>query len=452
MKKDIALSCRTLDMTQDLSDILKNLELGSKKNFSSKFRIVNKQGRVWAWLRHILGLETTYPKDVAEAFVRFTKNNRPLFMEKKIEENHLKARLILGHILGLKIEGGEILVNESPSKAVRQFEKYVNQSPYLKSFPSKVRPKAEPQPQPQPRPEPTPPPKPRSDSIPRPKPEPAPTTTPETIPGQDQALAKKILLSPIPIDLEAAHKFFIHLDGLWKGKSAEEVVNYISTHPDLMDVFLKIVQESVFDDSKQAIKCLKDMCYIGGCFQDETKIQELYARIRDLNLSNDLKQSLMGKQLLSLTLQNKHVLFAYILPKCINPDREKLWGTVVEFGLVEIAQALLKQGGLAEWEFSYIDKNDNSVLDCATSCLHRLARYGTHANTIQIAELVLAEHPKLLNMQAGGTGNTPLIEAIEKSNLPMVTWLLSKKPDLTLKDDHGKTAYGIAVEQNIKLL
>lgn len=438
MKKDIALSCRTLDMTQDLSDILKNLELGSKKNFSSKFRIVNKQGRIWAWLRHILGLETTYPKDVAEAFVRFTKNNRPLFMEKKIEENHLKARLILGHILGLKIEGGEILVNESPSKAVLQFEKYVNQSPYLKSFPSKARPKAEPQPKPEP--------------IPRPNPEPTPAPISEPIPGQDQSLAEKILQSPTPIDLGAAHKFFLHLDRLWKDKPAEEVVTYVSTHPDLMDAFLKIVQECVFDESKQAIKCLKDMCYLGGCCQDETKIQDLYARIQDLNLSNDLKQSLMEKQLLSLTLRNKHVLFASILSKCINPNREKLWATVVEFGLVEIAQALLKEGGLAEWEFTYIDGDDNSVLDCATSCLHRLARYGTHANTIQIAELVLAEHPKLLNMQAGGTGNTPLIEAIEKSNLPMVTWLLSKKPDLTLKDDHGKTAYVIAVEQNIKLL
>lgn len=448
MKKDIALSCRTLDMTQDLSDILKNLELGSKKNFSSKFRIVNKQGRIWAWLRHILGLETTYPKDVAEAFVRFTKNNRPLFMEKKIEENHLKARLILGHILGLKIEGGEILVNESPSKAVLQFEKYVNQSPYLKSFPSKARPKAEPQP----RPEPTPPPQPKPEPIPRPNPEPTPAPISEPIPGQDPSLAEKIFKSPTPIDLEAAHKFFLHLDRLWKDKPAEEVVTYVSTHPDLLDAFLKIVQECVFDESEQAKKCLKDMCYLGGCCQDETKIQDLYARIQDLNLSNDLKQSFMEKQLLSLTLRNKHVLFASILSKCINPNREKLWATVVEFGLVEIAQALLKKGGLAEWEFTYIDEDDKSVLDCATSCLHRLARYGTHANTIQIAELVLAVHPELLNMQAGGTGNTPLIEAIEKSNLPMVRWLVSKKPDLTLKDDHGKTAYGIAVEQNIKLL
>jgi len=464
MTKNIALSCRSLDMTKDLTDILKKLESGSKETLSSKFRIVQKQGRLWAWLKHFFGLETTHADDVAKAFVRFTKNNQPLFMEKKIEENHKKATLILGHILGLKIEGDKILINESSSKIVRQFEKYVGQSSYLKSFPKGNRPTPKPKPIPDPETFPEPQPEPPSErdnqikSVPkgnRPTPQPKPIPNPELPPEQPSekdSQTKPVInlfvdeILKAPIDLESSFKFFTSLDSCL-GKKEKEICTHMKNHPELVDVFLKIVKEGRFDDSKKAKKCLKDMCFLGGLFQDETKTKELYNSIKGLDLPNNLNELLTNMQLLSLTIQNKHSTFDTLLPKCINPDREKLWGRIVNNGLVEVAKALLNRGGQETWEFTYIDKSDHSVQDCSTSCLHQLARYGVHENTVEIAELALAVHPELLNTQVKGTGNTPLIEAVEKSNLKMVAWLISKNPEMTLKDDEGKSAEMIATEK-----
>lgn len=435
MSKEVFLNCRTLTFTQDLEKIWKNQNAPNKKVLSTKFRFVKKDNGLWAWVKHLLGMETTRRKDVAKALVQFSKKNYTLFDGKNSDLKRNLYKAIIAKVLNLKLdEKNEVLKNENSEKNVKRYEKYLRRTELLnvKVEQPKVNPNPDPTPQ-----------APSSSAgqenslsstTQQPQVEETHEKNAASIPSEGQEENKKVSYS-----LEDVRAFVKSISKSIDGKDIDPktLLKTVHAQKDWGKHFNDMLDSCPFDSSEKSFRILSDINYIGGLLENEEEIKTFYQKISQLDLPADQKESLYVDQLEALVVNNKPKIFETIISKTVKPEYEVLWQKVVEEGLTEIA-AILIEKGKKEWEYDC--RIEKKVEKRTNTPLHKLARRGTHEKSIEIGEMILAKWPDLIEKKLEHSGNTPLIDAGEKLNQVVYDWLLKKDADPKELNKEGQNA------------
>ncbi|WP_059359580.1 ankyrin repeat domain-containing protein [Parachlamydia acanthamoebae] len=153
----------------------------------------------------------------------------------------------------------------------------------------------------------------------------------------------------------------------------------------------------------------------------------------------------------SLEVENKS-FFENLKNELRGESYKGYWEIILEMQPKVSEDWNIEQGDL-EWSTSIAGNVQGSLIKQRQTALHLFAKQEFSDYTQQLAEKLLQQKPDLLNFVEGIRTHTPLLEAVNADNEKMVEWLLLKNPDLRCRNDQGKNALKIAIDNgNTKLV